>query len=71
MSNRSILHRRVLEKFLHPALLNVQYLQRLRELDKVSLYSLAGVELRAQTDDLAPLLQTLLLQSCLTATEQQ
>lgn len=47
----------------------VSYLQWLGELNEVSLHSLAGVDLRAQADHLAPQFQTLLVQSCLTNTE--
>lgn len=47
-------------------LCTASYLQRLGELDKISLYSLAGVDLGAQTDHLAAQLQTLLLQGSLT-----
>lgn len=49
-----------------PSYSTCAYLQRLGELDKVPLYSLAGVNLGAQADHLTPQLQTLLLHGRLT-----
>lgn len=61
-------HRSTLANFLQ--LFTVSYLQRLGELDKVPLNSLAGVDLGAQTDHLAAQLQTLLMHGRLAAIEK-